>query len=642
VHAVEQAYLLVLREVHADATAEVQDAAAVRKGWLARALAWVTKATSTIKSSVDEDLHTLPTVAGARLAGTQELVSQFRTRNVNLIKTVAAEHVATVDRIVRENSGTHVTGLTAKLQESLQVSESKAKFWAVDQTLKLHADIVQTQHERLGIEEYDWITSKDGTVRDDHARLEGQRFRYDDPPVTNASEVAKGRPERRRNPGKDYRCRCHADPVLPTLRKAVPTPQTQAQAQQPEQPKAKLQMQTLYRAASEEHIAPGYSFAETVETAQEYLDNPGFGGHSIYKAAVRVDPTKVLDLRGISTTDVARRFGVADPGAIGVDEWIPRPGELLDKLEAGPYQWVKVNESFPEGTTTWIWVGAEKEAPTLAVKTRGKIKVSIPDPAKLRVELAVARKQLAYHAVKSDGISKTLAEGYRKDIERLERILGEAPQPRPVPAPRPAPSAAQQPRPVPARVPQPAPRPQDLFRSIESKSKPETTDRIIAALNPADADIIRANPPAKLIVSEGRVEGKNYQGMYEQTEDIVRIRADHILEEFPSFVGKFRPGKSWSVANAQATAEAAATASLTHELAHRIMHLAKGSEVALEIAKAFANGKGKYITNYAKTNSQEYFAETYSAYRYHPEALRKFDPVGYQMVVNVLQLLGYK
>jgi SPP1 gp7 family putative phage head morphogenesis protein len=221
----QQAYLLVLREVHSElvGSAAIQDAAAVRKGWLARALAWVTKATGTIKSSVDEDLHTLPTVQGARLAGTQELVQQFRTRNVNLIKTVAAEHVAKVDAVLRADAestgGTHVKGLTAKLQETLQVSESKAKFWAVDQTLKLHADIVQTQHERLGIEEYDWKTSEDGTVRDDHDKLKNKRYRYDNPPVTNASEVAKGRPARRCNPGKDYRCRCHADPVLPALRK---------------------------------------------------------------------------------------------------------------------------------------------------------------------------------------------------------------------------------------------------------------------------------------------------------------------------------------------------------------------------------------------------------------------------------------
>jgi SPP1 gp7 family putative phage head morphogenesis protein len=224
-----QAYLLAVRETHAALLAEhhVQDAAA-KGGWLARALAWVKRATSTIKSAVDEDLSSVPTVQGARLAGTQELVNQFRTRNVNLIKTVAAEHVAKVDAVLRTDAaatgGTHVKGLTAKLQETLQVSESKAKFWAVDQTLKLHADIVQTQHERLGIEEYEWKTSEDGTVRHDHDILKNKRYRYDDPPITNASEVAAGRPARKRNPGKDYRCRCHADPVLPKLG-AQPTPQ---------------------------------------------------------------------------------------------------------------------------------------------------------------------------------------------------------------------------------------------------------------------------------------------------------------------------------------------------------------------------------------------------------------------------------
>jgi SPP1 gp7 family putative phage head morphogenesis protein len=386
---------------------------------------------------VDEDLHTLPTVAGARLAGTQELVQQFRTRNVNLIKTVAAEHVATVDRIVRENSGTHVKGLTAKLQETLQVSESKAKFWAVDQTLKLHADIVQTQHARLGIEEYDWKTSEDGTVRDDHDKLKNKRYRYDNPPVTNASEVAKGRPARHCNPGKDYRCRCHADPVLPT-----------------------------------------------------------------------------------------------------------------------------------------------------AESLRAKKQVVAP--------------------------------------------VQQQPAPAPQSAPRPVPHPAQAKTQV-----------RELFQSVQATVPQQTVDRIVGGLNSKDAAILRANPATELRMGSTLAEGKNYSGMYDQPTDTIFIKADHAIEEFPSFRGKFRPGKSWSVAVAQANPEAAAAASLTHEIAHRIQHQAKGSAVNLEVAKAFRNGKaiGNPITNYAKTNSQEYFAETYSAYRYYPDALLRHDPLGYQMIVNVLRIL---
>jgi hypothetical protein len=179
---------------------------------------------------------------------------------------------------------------------------------------------------------------------------------------------------------------------------------------------------------------------------------------------------------------------------------------------------------------------------------------------------------------------------------------------------------------------------------VHTEVQQQTVDQIVGGLHPRDAAILRANP-AKLRVGLGEIAGsesKHFQGFYDQPTDTLHVKADHSLEEFPLDRGKFRPGKSWSVANAQATQTEAATASLTHEIAHRIQHQAKGSAVNLEIAKAFRNGKavGNPITEYAATNSQEYFAETYSAYRYHPDALLRHDPLGYQMVVNVLRLLG--
>jgi SPP1 gp7 family putative phage head morphogenesis protein len=211
--AVETAYLLVVRGVHAEATGTLaQDG---MSDFMARALKWIVRAVRTIVSGVDEDLHKLPGIDMAKAAGSQKIVNAFQTRNVNLIKTVATQHLSKVQDVLQQNSGVHVKGLTSKLQETLGVSESRAKLWARDQTLKLHADIVQSKHESLGIVEYNWRTSKDGTVRHDHAMLEGKRFRYDAPPVVNTSRVAQGAPERRRNPGKDYECRCHADPVLP-------------------------------------------------------------------------------------------------------------------------------------------------------------------------------------------------------------------------------------------------------------------------------------------------------------------------------------------------------------------------------------------------------------------------------------------
>ncbi len=44
-------------------------------------------------------------------------------------------------------------------------------------------------------------------TRSDHLRLNGQRCRWDDPPVVNQRTGERG------HPGHDPRCRCYAEPV---------------------------------------------------------------------------------------------------------------------------------------------------------------------------------------------------------------------------------------------------------------------------------------------------------------------------------------------------------------------------------------------------------------------------------------------
>ena len=44
-------------------------------------------------------------------------------------------------------------------------------------------------------------------TRPEHLRLDGQRFRWDEPPVVDARTGARG------HPGHDPRCRCYAEPA---------------------------------------------------------------------------------------------------------------------------------------------------------------------------------------------------------------------------------------------------------------------------------------------------------------------------------------------------------------------------------------------------------------------------------------------
>jgi hypothetical protein len=111
---------------------------------------------------------------------------------------------------------------------------------------------------------------------------------------------------------------------------------------------------TLWRAASDDYVSDSCSFAETREAAELYLDNPGFGGSTLYTAEVEI--AEYLDLTGDDAMELLQATLGSDHdfGAIGIDELVPR---VCHQLRDAGVQWVKVCESYPEDTTTWIYVG---------------------------------------------------------------------------------------------------------------------------------------------------------------------------------------------------------------------------------------------------------------------------------------------
>ena len=116
---------------------------------------------------------------------------------------------------------------------------------------------------------------------------------------------------------------------------------------------------TLWRAADDDNIVGSASFAAQQESAQAYLDNPGVGGDKFWKAEVEIDESSLLDLHDIDEEEAFTKvLDLIDlethPGAIGLDEWIPR---IADKLQDAGIEWVRVRESFPENTETYIFVG---------------------------------------------------------------------------------------------------------------------------------------------------------------------------------------------------------------------------------------------------------------------------------------------
>ena len=133
-----------------------------------------------------------------------------------------AAWVERVARILDDAPNARVETIRDRILEEGEVTKRQAALIARDQVLSLNAQVAQARHEAAGITQYIWRTSGDGDVRPDHKALNGKAFSYDEPPVVNASEVRRGRAERREHPGQDYQCRCTAEPVIPGFDETPP------------------------------------------------------------------------------------------------------------------------------------------------------------------------------------------------------------------------------------------------------------------------------------------------------------------------------------------------------------------------------------------------------------------------------------
>lgn len=140
------------------------------------------------------------------------IANRWRREHVRLIKTITGKPKQDFLKYLNEatQKGTRVETIQNWLRERAAVNERRARLIARDQVLTLNANLTKDRHEKAGITEYIWRSVGDGSVRSHHDDLDGQRFRYDDPPMGGGTgEDEPG------NPGSGIGCRCQAIPVIP-------------------------------------------------------------------------------------------------------------------------------------------------------------------------------------------------------------------------------------------------------------------------------------------------------------------------------------------------------------------------------------------------------------------------------------------
>ena len=126
--------------------------------------------------------------------------------------------------LIKTMEGRHKRQLIGKLQEDLITkpfdSESVKNFLEQgnksagynlrritrDQNNKIIGQLTHMRNKELEIEQYEWSTSNDTRVRDNHRSKNGEVFEWDEPPADTG------------HPGNDIQCRCVALPIMDKVR----------------------------------------------------------------------------------------------------------------------------------------------------------------------------------------------------------------------------------------------------------------------------------------------------------------------------------------------------------------------------------------------------------------------------------------
>lgn len=155
---------------------------------------------ASIKQSIHLDVSGLLT----ENFGLRSAMDRALAENIDLITSIPTQYLDRVQDIIKENmaEGLRWESLVEEIEHAGDVTRTRAKIIARDQTGKMNGAFNEARQQSLGIERYEWQTSGDERVRDSHAEHDGKMYRWDDPPEDTG------------HPGQDILCRCTAIPIV--------------------------------------------------------------------------------------------------------------------------------------------------------------------------------------------------------------------------------------------------------------------------------------------------------------------------------------------------------------------------------------------------------------------------------------------
>lgn len=143
-------------------------------------------------------------ITGAPPALRDALV-QFEAENIALIKSIPQQALSRMQgRIVAAVSkGETLASTTKYVREEFGVARNRAELIARDQIGKLNGQLTEMRQRDLGVDEYTWRGILDARERPEHVAREGEVYAWAKPPEDG-------------HPGQPIRCRCTAEPRLPS------------------------------------------------------------------------------------------------------------------------------------------------------------------------------------------------------------------------------------------------------------------------------------------------------------------------------------------------------------------------------------------------------------------------------------------
>lgn len=147
----------------------------------------------------------------------QDQLEIDRQLNASLIKSVATEFKQEIADTIMANvqDGQRSTNLITQIKERYNVSQSRAKLIARDQTSKLNGSLVKARAQALGSKTYVWSSVRDERARPDHVAMDGMLCRWDDPNVFSRDNGETWEDRSKINgvklhPTEPINCRCAA------------------------------------------------------------------------------------------------------------------------------------------------------------------------------------------------------------------------------------------------------------------------------------------------------------------------------------------------------------------------------------------------------------------------------------------------